>query len=176
MLAPPYRRPADGAGAGSVPSGGQPGLDTEDAMTTPLDTARNPTAEIGVTGLAVMGRNLARNLARHGFTVALHNRTTARTRALVDEFGDEGRFVATDSIEQFVAAIARPRKVLIMVKAGEATDTVISELVPLLDVDDVVIDGGNAHFEDTRRREADLRWHGPHFVGAGVSGGEEGAL
>jgi len=135
-----------------------------------------PSADIGVTGLAVMGRNLARNLARHGFTVALHNRTPSRTQALVEQFGDEGTFVPTESGEQFVAAIARPRKVLIMVKAGEATDAVISELVPLLDVDDVVIDGGNAHFEDTRRREADLRWHGLHFVGAGVSGGEEGAL
>jgi len=176
MLAPPYRRPADGAGAGSVPSGGQPGLDTEDAMTTPLDTARNPTAEIGVTGLAVMGRNLARNLARHGFAVAVHNRTSARTTALVEQFGDEGTFVPSETTAEFVASLQRPRRIVVMVKAGEPTDAVIDELVPLLDVDDVLIDGGNAHFEDTRRREAALRRHGVHFVGAGVSGGEVGAL
>jgi 6-phosphogluconate dehydrogenase len=145
-------------------------------MTTPLDVSRNPTAEIGVTGLAVMGRNLARNLARHGFAVAVHNRTTARTRALVEQFGDEGTFVPSDTTAEFVASLQRPRRIVIMVKAGEPTDAVIDELVPLLDVDDVVIDGGNAFFEDTRRREAALKWHGLHFVGAGVSGGEEGAL
>jgi 6-phosphogluconate dehydrogenase len=133
-------------------------------------------AQIGVTGLAVMGRNLARNLARNGFSVALHNRTAARTRSLVEEHGDEGVFVPTESVEEFVAALERPRRVVIMVKAGGPTDAVIEELVPLLDEGDIVIDCGNAHFADTRRREAELRDHGLHFVGAGVSGGEEGAL
>jgi 6-phosphogluconate dehydrogenase len=133
-------------------------------------------AQIGVTGLAVMGRNLARNLARNGFSVALHNRTSARTRSLVAEHGDEGEFVPTETVEEFVAALERPRRVVIMVKAGGPTDAVISELVPLLDEGDIVIDCGNAHFADTRRREAELREHGLHFVGAGVSGGEEGAL
>ncbi|MPZ79532.1 MAG: NADP-dependent phosphogluconate dehydrogenase [Actinophytocola sp.] len=133
-------------------------------------------AQIGVTGLAVMGRNLARNLARNGFSVALHNRSVARTKSLVEEHGAEGTFVATETLEEFVAALERPRRVVIMVKAGGPTDAVIDELVPLLERGDIVIDCGNAHFADTRRREADLRDRGLHFVGAGVSGGEEGAL
>ncbi|HKA04899.1 MAG TPA: NADP-dependent phosphogluconate dehydrogenase [Acidimicrobiales bacterium] len=134
------------------------------------------TAQIGVTGLAVMGRNLARNLARHGFTVALHNRSPERTRSLVAEHGDEGTFVPSESIEVFVASLERPRAVIIMVKAGAPTDAVIDELVPHLEPGDIVIDCGNAHFADTRRREAALRERGLHFVGCGVSGGEEGAL
>ncbi|MFI1829421.1 NADP-dependent phosphogluconate dehydrogenase [Streptomyces sp. NPDC020412] len=134
------------------------------------------TAQIGVTGLAVMGRNLARNFARNGLTVAVHNRTAARTRALVDEFGDEGAFVPAESAQDFVAALERPRRLVIMVKAGEATDAVIEEFAPLLEEGDVIIDGGNAHFADTRRREKELRERGIHFVGVGISGGEEGAL
>ncbi|MFC9856062.1 MULTISPECIES: NADP-dependent phosphogluconate dehydrogenase [unclassified Streptomyces] len=134
------------------------------------------TAQIGVTGLAVMGRNLARNFARNGFTVAVHNRTTAKTDDLVEEFGDEGAFVAARTPKEFVAALERPRRLVIMVKAGDPTDAVIQEFAPLLDEGDIVIDGGNAHFEDTRRRERELRERGIHFVGAGISGGEEGAL
>ncbi|WP_326613630.1 NADP-dependent phosphogluconate dehydrogenase [Streptomyces scopuliridis] len=134
------------------------------------------TAQIGVTGLAVMGRNLARNFARNGFTVAVHNRTASKTRALVDEFGDEGTFVAAESAAEFVAALERPRRLVIMVKAGEPTDAVIEEFAPLLEEGDVIIDGGNAHFADTRRRERELRERGIHFVGVGISGGEEGAL
>jgi 6-phosphogluconate dehydrogenase len=134
------------------------------------------TAQIGVTGLAVMGRNLARNLARHGFTVALHNRSPERTRSLVAEHGDEGTFVPSESIEDFVASLEQPRAIIIMVKAGAPTDAVIDELVPHLDQGDIVIDCGNAHFDDTRRREAALKERGLHFVGCGVSGGEEGAL
>ncbi|MEE1806073.1 NADP-dependent phosphogluconate dehydrogenase [Streptomyces sp. BE133] len=134
------------------------------------------TAQIGVTGLAVMGRNLARNFARNGFTVALHNRTTAKTDALVKEFGDEGSFVPAHTPEEFVAALERPRRLVVMVKAGDPTDAVIQEFAPLLEEGDVIIDGGNAHFEDTRRREKELREHGIHFVGVGISGGEEGAL
>ncbi|MER7722725.1 NADP-dependent phosphogluconate dehydrogenase [Streptomyces sp. NPDC096323] len=133
-------------------------------------------AQIGVTGLAVMGRNLARNFARNGYTVAVHNRTTAKTDALVKEFGAEGAFVPAHTPEEFVAALERPRRLVVMVKAGEATDAVIQEFAPLLDEGDVIIDGGNAHFEDTRRREKELRERGIHFVGAGISGGEEGAL
>ena len=133
-------------------------------------------AQIGVTGLAVMGRNLARNLARHGHTVALHNRSPERTRSLVAEHGDEGRFVPSESMPDFVASLERPRAIIIMVKAGDPTDAVIDELVPLLDEGDIVIDCGNAHYTDTRRREAALRERGLHFVGCGVSGGEEGAL
>jgi 6-phosphogluconate dehydrogenase len=133
-------------------------------------------AQIGVTGLAVMGRNLARNLARHGLTVAVHNRSVERTRSLIAEHGDEGTFIAGESLPDFVASLERPRAMIIMVKAGDATDAVIDALTPLLDDGDIVIDCGNAHFLDTRRREADLRTKGLHFVGSGVSGGEEGAL
>ncbi|MFI6521540.1 NADP-dependent phosphogluconate dehydrogenase [Spirillospora sp. NPDC050679] len=133
-------------------------------------------AQIGVTGLAVMGRNLARNFARNGYTVAVHNRTAAKTKALVEEFGHEGAFVPAETAEEFVAALERPRRLMIMVKAGAATDAVIEEFAPLLEPGDMIVDGGNAHFADTRRREAALRERGIHFVGVGVSGGEEGAL
>ncbi|MFF3763743.1 NADP-dependent phosphogluconate dehydrogenase [Streptomyces sp. NPDC001922] len=133
-------------------------------------------AQIGVTGLAVMGRNLARNFARHGHTVAVHNRTPARTRSLVEEFGHEGTFLPSETAESFVASLERPRRLVIMVKAGGPTDAVIDEFAPLLEAGDMIIDGGNAHFEDTRRREAALRDRGIHFVGTGISGGEEGAL
>ncbi|SEB86532.1 6-phosphogluconate dehydrogenase (decarboxylating) [Nocardioides exalbidus] len=133
-------------------------------------------ATIGLTGLATMGRNLARNIARNGHTIAVHNRTTAKMTALVDEFGDEGDFVGCESLEDLVAAIERPRAILVMVKAGEATDAVVDELVPLLDEGDIVVDAGNAHYRDTLRRQEALEEKGLHFVGMGVSGGEEGAL
>ena len=133
-------------------------------------------AQIGVTGLGVMGRNLARNFARHGFTVALHNRTASRVTDTVNQFGDEGTFVATQTARDFVQALERPRRLLIMVNAGQATDAVIDEFAPLLEPGDMLIDGGNAHFKDTRRREAALKQQNLHFVGMGVSGGEEGAL
>src|SRR6201987_1250710 len=97
-------------------------------------------ADIGVTGLAVMGRNLARNLARHGHVVALHNRSAERTRSLVADHGDEGTFIASESMPDFVASLKRPRAIIVMVKAGEATDAVIDELIPLLEADDIVID------------------------------------
>jgi 6-phosphogluconate dehydrogenase len=133
-------------------------------------------ADIGVTGLAVMGRNLARNLAHHGYAVAAHNRSAARTEQLMADHGGEGNFVPSFTSEDFVASLDRPRRIIVMVKAGAPTDAVIDELVPLLDAGDIVVDGGNAHFLDTRRREAALRERGLHFVGTGVSGGEEGAL
>ena len=133
-------------------------------------------AQIGVTGLAVMGSNLARNFARHGHTVAVHNRTEAKTTALMEEFGHEGTFVPGSSLEEFVASLERPRRAMIMVKAGGGTDAVIGQLADLMEPGDIIIDGGNAHFADTRRREAALRERGLHFVGTGVSGGEEGAL
>jgi 6-phosphogluconate dehydrogenase len=135
-----------------------------------------PSAQVGVVGLAVMGANLARNFARHGHAVALYNRTQARTDALVQAHGDEGTFVPATSVEDFVASLERPRRIVVMVQAGAGTDATIDALVPHLEDGDIVVDGGNAHFEDTRRREAALREHGLHFVGAGVSGGEEGAL
>jgi 6-phosphogluconate dehydrogenase len=138
--------------------------------------AETAQAQIGVTGLGVMGRNLARNFARHGYTVALHNRTASRVTDTVDQFGHEGTFVATQNARDFVNALERPRRLLIMVNAGQATDAVIDEFAPLLEPGDMLIDGGNAHFHDTRRREAALRQSNLHFVGMGVSGGEEGAL
>ena len=134
------------------------------------------TAQIGVTGLGVMGRNLARNFARHGYTVALHNRTVSRVTDTVTQFGHEGTFVPAQTAEEFVASLERPRRLVIMVNAGAATDAVIDEFAPLLEPGDMIIDGGNAHFKDTRRREAALRQQNLHFVGMGVSGGEEGAL
>ena len=138
--------------------------------------AAHATAQIGVTGLGVMGRNLARNFARHGYAVALHNRTASRVTDTISQFGHEGTFVPAQSAQEFVASLERPRRVLIMVNAGAATDAVIDEFAPLLEPGDMIIDGGNAHFNDTRRREAALRQQGLHFVGMGVSGGEEGAL
>jgi len=133
-------------------------------------------SEFGVTGLAVMGQNLARNLARHGIPVAVHNRTAARTQEFVERYGDEGPFTPTYSIDELVGALARPRRILIMVKAGAPVDAVIDEIVPHLEQGDVLIDGGNSFFEDTRRRERTLRERGLLYIGTGISGGEEGAL
>ena len=139
-------------------------------------TGNTRKAGIGVTGLAVMGSNLARNLARHGFVTAIHNRSYAKTKALIDAHGSEGTFIPSESMADFVASLSIPRTILIMVKAGEATDAVIDELALLLEPGDILTDGGNAKFTDTRRREAALRTKGLHFVGCGISGGEEGAL
>jgi 6-phosphogluconate dehydrogenase len=139
-------------------------------------SSKTATAKIGVTGLAVMGRNLARNLARHGYPVAVHNRTYAKTESLIADHGEDGTFVPSESLEDFVDSLQKPRVVIVMVKAGPGTDAVIDELVPLLEEGDIVVDTGNSHFTDTVRREAALKEHGLHFVGCGVSGGEEGAL
>ena len=141
-----------------------------------MSSSHDPTAQIGVTGLAVMGSNIARNFARHGYTVALHNRSIAKTDALLAEHGSDGNFVRSETIEEFLAALQRPRRVLIMVKAGEATDAVINELADAMEPGDIIIDGGNALYTDTIRREKAMRDRGLHFVGAGISGGEEGAL
>ncbi|TKV61763.1 NADP-dependent phosphogluconate dehydrogenase [Nakamurella flava] len=135
-----------------------------------------PKADIGVTGLAVMGSNLARNFASKGFVTAVHNRSYSKTTALIDEHGGDGQFVPSESAADFVASLATPRKIIIMVKAGGPTDAVIDELSELLEPGDILIDGGNALFEDTIRREKAAREKGIHFVGCGISGGEEGAL
>ena len=132
--------------------------------------------DIGVIGLAVMGANLARNAAHKGFGVALYNRTGSRTDAVMAEHGHEGRFVASHELKDFVASLAKPRAMVIMVKAGKPVDAVIDELVPLLDEGDIVIDGGNSLFSDSDRRYAALKAKGLRFIGMGVSGGEEGAL
>ncbi|RIJ59280.1 NADP-dependent phosphogluconate dehydrogenase [Clavibacter phaseoli] len=134
------------------------------------------TANIGVVGLAVMGSNLARNLAsREGNTVAVYNRTTQKTTDLVEEHPEAG-FVATTTIEEFAASLQRPRTAIIMVKAGRGTDAVIEQLTEAFEEGDIIVDGGNALFTDTIRREKEVRAKGLHFVGAGISGGEEGAL
>ncbi len=133
-------------------------------------------AHIGVTGLATMGRNLARNFARRGHRVAVHNRRAERTDNLIEHFSGEGDFVPAYSLSELVQSLERPRRLVIMVKAGPPTDEVVDELAPLLDSGDILVDAGNAHFEDTRRRQAALAERGLHFVGSGVSGGEEGAL
>ncbi|MET9490122.1 NADP-dependent phosphogluconate dehydrogenase [Nocardia sp. NPDC006630] len=133
-------------------------------------------AQIGVTGLAVMGSNIARNFARHGYTVALHNRSIGKTDALLEAHGGDGDFIRTETVEEFVAALEKPRRVLIMVKAGDPTDAVIEELAAAMEPGDIIIDGGNALYTDTIRREAAMAARGLNFVGAGISGGEEGAL
>ena len=134
------------------------------------------TANIGVVGLAAMGSNLARNLAHHGNTVAVYNRHYERTEKLINEHGNEGKFVPAKTIEEFVASLKRPRTAIIMVKAGAPTDAVINELADAMEPGDIIVDGGNSYFEDTIRREKEIRARGLHFVGCGVSGGEEGAL
>src|SRR5437588_10224480 len=145
-----------------------------------MSSSANPdttgTAQIGVTGLAVMGSNIARNFARHGYTVALHNRSVAKTDALLNEHRGDGNFVRSESIAEFLAALEKPRKVLIMVKAGDPTDAVIRQLADAMEPGDIIIDGGNALYTDTIRRERAMSDRGLHFVGAGISGGEEGAL
>ncbi|MBU1225605.1 MAG: decarboxylating NADP(+)-dependent phosphogluconate dehydrogenase [Actinobacteria bacterium] len=133
------------------------------------------TADIGLVGLAVMGQNLALNIADHGFSVAVYNRTTATTEAFVAGPAADAAIIATTTLEELVAALHRPRKVILMVKAGGPVDAVITALIPLLDAGDVIIDGGNSYYEDTIRRTAEVEAAGLLFVGTGVSGGEEGA-
>src|SRR6188472_3145772 len=123
-----------------------------------------------------MGSNIARNFANHGYTVALHNRSVAKTDALLADHGSEGTFVRSETIPEFLAALEKPRRVIIMVKAGDPTDAVIDELADAMEEGDIIIDGGNALYTDTIRREKAIRERGLHFVGAGISGGEEGAL
>jgi 6-phosphogluconate dehydrogenase len=135
-----------------------------------------PRARFGLTGLATMGANLARNVAHHDIPVAVHNRTASRTTAFLEQHADEGPISGYESTQEWIAALERPRVVMSMVKAGAPTDAVIDEIVPYLDPGDVVIDGGNAHFRDTQRRFHALAERDLHFMGVGVSGGEEGAL
>lgn len=139
-------------------------------------TDQKALAQIGVVGLAVMGSNIARNFARHDYTVAVYNRSTEKTDAFMAEYGKDGNFIPSTTIKEFVASLERPRRALIMVQAGEATDAVIAQLADAMDKGDIIIDGGNSLFTDTIRREADMSARGLHFVGAGISGGEEGAL
>ena len=130
----------------------------------------------GLTGLAVMGANLARNVAHHDIPIAVHNRTASKTDQFMAEHGSEGPITGTGTTAQFVQALERPRTIMAMVKAGPAVDAVIEELAPLLDEGDTIVDGGNSHFRDTQRRDKAMAERGLRFLGVGVSGGEEGAL
>ncbi|MFP4167093.1 MAG: NADP-dependent phosphogluconate dehydrogenase [Opitutales bacterium] len=134
------------------------------------------TSEIGLIGLAVMGQNLALNIADHGFKISVFNRTTQKTKDFVTQFPDTpGGLVGCETLEDFVRSLKRPRKVIILVQAGNATDKVIEGLLELLEEGDIIIDGGNAKWTDTIRRERELTERGLRFIGSGVSGGEEGA-
>jgi 6-phosphogluconate dehydrogenase len=132
--------------------------------------------DIGLIGLAVMGENLVLNMESKGFSVAVFNRTVAVTEKFAAGRAKGKNIKPTRAMEEFVGALKRPRKAMIMVKAGSPVDAVINQLVPLLEKGDVIIDGGNSLFTDTQRRCKDLEARGFHFVGCGVSGGEEGAL
>ena len=132
--------------------------------------------DIGLIGLAVMGENLVLNMESKGFSVAVFNRTTAVTEKFAAERAKGKNIVPTHTMEEFVQSLSRPRKAMIMVKAGAPVDAVINQLVPLLEKGDVIVDGGNSLFTDTQRRCKELEAKGIHFVGCGVSGGEEGAL
>ena len=133
-------------------------------------------ADIGLVGLAVMGRNLVLNMAHHGFDVAVYNRTTSRMTDFVEGEAADETITGHEELSGLVDALSTPRVVMLMVKAGPAVDAVLDDLLPLLDEGDIVIDGGNSLYEDTERRVERLADEGKHFVGAGVSGGEEGAL
>ena len=133
------------------------------------------TATIGVIGLAVMGQNLVLNMERNGYTVAVFNRTTAVTEEFIAAHPGK-KLVPSRTLEEFVASLETPRRILIMVKAGAAVDAVIDGLVPLLDKGDLIMDGGNSFYADTDRRSQALALQGLNYMGVGVSGGEEGAL
>jgi len=139
-------------------------------------TEQGNLAQIGVVGLAVMGSNLARNFARNGHTVAVYNRSTEKTHNFMANHGAEGDFIPSETIADFVASLEKPRRAIIMVQAGNATDAVIHQLADAMDDGDIIIDGGNALYTDTIRREKEIADRGLNFVGAGISGGEEGAL
>ncbi|WP_314003765.1 decarboxylating NADP(+)-dependent phosphogluconate dehydrogenase [uncultured Paenibacillus sp.] len=131
--------------------------------------------QIGVVGLAVMGRNLALNMESKGFSVSVYNRSPEKTHELLAEAQGKN-LIGTFSVEEFVQSLERPRKIMIMVKAGGPTDATIEQLLPHLEQGDIIIDGGNTYFKETQRRDKELNGKGIRFIGTGVSGGEEGAL
>jgi len=138
------------------------------------EQAKASQAQFGMIGLGVMGRNLALNVEEHGFPVAVWNLETDWVDSFVNENGAK-QFIGTKTLEAFVAALERPRRMMMMIKAGAPVDMTLERLKPLMEAGDSVIDGGNSYFKDTQRREADMKSAGLNFVGMGVSGGEEGA-
>ena len=148
-------------------------------MTTlpiPADPTALPQADIGVIGLAVMGENLILNMANHGFTVAAFNRTVSKVSHFTEGRARGLSIIGANTLEELVGLLRRPRKVMLMVKAGRPVEEFIEHLRPLLEPGDILIDGGNSHPSDTQRRMQDLAKDGLLYVGTGVSGGEEGAL
>ncbi|MDT7687819.1 MAG: 6-phosphogluconate dehydrogenase [Acidobacteriota bacterium] len=147
-------------------------------MATPEQTPK--TAQIGMIGLAVMGENLARNIERNGYTVAVYNRPPSKdepdrvTTFMTENAGKQ--FIPTRTPEEFIKALERPRKIILLVKAGDPVDWTINQIKPFLEPGDIIIDGGNSYFMDTDRREKQLKEEGLNFIGSGVSGGEKGAL
>ncbi len=133
-------------------------------------------ADIGLVGLAVMGENLVLNMESHGYTVAVYNRTTSKVDDFVNGRGKDKSIIGTHSVEELVANLKAPRKVMLMVKAGKPVDAFIDQVIPYLEKGDIIIDGGNSHFPDTIRRTKYLEEKGLLYIGTGVSGGEEGAL
>ena len=133
-------------------------------------------ADIGLVGLAVMGENLVLNMESHGYTVAVYNRTTQKVDDFVEGRGKGKNIIGTKSIEELVASLKKPRKIMLMVKAGKPVDAFIDQVLPHLEDGDIIIDGGNSHFPDTIRRTKYVEEQGKLFIGTGVSGGEEGAL
>ncbi|MEL6897863.1 MAG: NAD(P)-binding domain-containing protein, partial [Planctomycetota bacterium] len=132
--------------------------------------------DFGLIGLAVMGENLALNVESRGYKVAVHNRTTEKVDALINGRAAGKNFVGCHTIEEFVKSVKRPRKLMMLVKAGPAVDAIIDQLIPLCEPGDIIIDGGNTEYHDTERRTKKVEEAGLLFIGTGVSGGEEGAL
>lgn len=133
-------------------------------------------AKLGLIGLAVMGANLARNAARCKITTCVYNRTYSKTEQFMKEFEKEGHLISAENLEEFVSKLEKPRRILLMIKAGGAVDKTIEQLLPLIEKGDIIIDGGNSYYKDTQRRAKELSEKGIEYVGMGVSGGEEGAL
>src|SRR2546430_2511831 len=142
-------------------------------MATPEQTPK--TAKIGMIGLAVMGENLAMNIERHGFPIAVYNRAPEKVDDFVARAAGK-QVIGTKSPEEFVKALERPRKAILLVKAGDAVDWTVNQIKPFMEEGDIIIDGGNSYFQDTERREKALKAEGLNFIGSGVSGGEQGAL
>src|SRR5665647_754417 len=136
----------------------------------------NSLADIGLIGLAVMGENLVLNMESKGFTVAVFNRSTEKVDSFMQGRGKGKKFIGTHSIEQFVHAVKRPRKLMMLVKAGQPVDDLIEQMTPFLEAGDIIIDGGNSYFPDTIRRTRYAEEKGFLYIGTGVSGGEDGAL